>query len=155
MAHREASIYSDYTQQIRHLIVDAVDKINTQFLTSINEDDADVTIEKGHTSNLLNLLHKALDISKMLNNKINAVMHAIQIEDIAGQVIDEVFHRINLNLITIKSVQEKISGIADSPADQKLHILKSIQDEIAITLGREKRNHVSQKDLNEGSTELF
>lgn len=155
LAHREAAVYSDYTQQIRKLIIDAVGKINSEFLTQIDEEQAEIIIDKGHANNLLQLLHKALDVSKTLNNKINAVMHAIQIEDIAGQIIDEVFHRIHLNLLTINSIQDKVSNLATMPAEEQLDVLQYILAELNVALERKKRNHVSQTDLNEGTTELF
>lgn len=155
LALHEAVIYSDYTQQIRNLIIDAVGKINSEFLTSVDDEQVDVVVDKGHASNLLQLLHKALEVSKVLNNKINAVMHAIQIEDIAGQIMDEVFHRIHLNLLTINSIQDKVNSLASMPADEKLDVLQYILGELNVALDRKKRNHVNQTDLNEGTTELF
>ncbi|RUR04443.1 hypothetical protein [Legionella sp. km772] len=156
LANREAAIYSDYTQQIRNLIIDAVGKINSEFLTNLEDDEqTEITITKGHASNLLHLLHKALDVSKILNNKINAVMHAIQIEDIAGQIMDEVFHRIHLNLLTINSIQEKINNLSNMSAEEKLDVLQYILAELNVALERKKRDHVNQTDLNEGTTELF
>lgn len=155
LALHEAAIYSDYTQQIRTLIIDAVGKINSEFLTSVDDEQVDVVVEKGHASNLLQLLHKALEVSKVLNNKINAVMHAIQIEDIAGQIMDEVFHRIHLNLLIINSIQDKLNSLANMPSDEKLDVLQYVLGELNVALERKKRNHVSQTDLNEGTTELF
>lgn len=154
-SQREMVIYIDYSQQIRTLIIDAVEKINTEFLTTLDDTEPQPAVETGHTSNLLYLLHKALDISKMLNNKINAVMHAIQIEDIAGQVIDEVFSRIDISSTTINNIQEKIATIPKISADEQKDLLEAIHKDILKSLNREKRNHVSQTNLSEGSTELF
>ena len=155
LAHKETSIFAETAQQIKHLIVDAVDKINNEFLISLEETQADVSMEPGHTTNLVYLLHKALDITKELNNKINSVVHAMQIDDIAGQLLDEAINRVNLNYETIKKIQDEIKGASRLNHDQRFMILRSIQSELETALARKRRSHVEQKDLNEGSTELF
>lgn len=155
MARMESSIYADYSQQIRQLIADAVEKINNQFLTTLDTDTNNFKLEKEHASNLLILLNRALDISKLLNTKINGVMHAIQIEDIAGQILDEARHRIDLNLQAIERIEELLDSLSQANADEKTAILLAMKGEVNSVLNRKKRNHVNQIDLNEGSTELF
>jgi hypothetical protein len=155
LAHKEASIFTETSHQIKHLIVDAVEKINNEFLTSIEETKVDLSGEQGHTTNLVFLLHKALDITTELNNKINSVVHAMQIDDIAGQLIDEAINRVNLNYETIQKIQYEIKEASVMNHEQKFLALKTIQQEIETALARKKRDHVKQKDLNEGSTELF
>jgi gas vesicle protein len=155
LAHKEASIFADTAQQIKHLIVDAVEKINEQFLNAIETAEVDVPPEPGHTTNLVFLLHKALDITNELNNKINSVVRAMQIDDIAGQLIDEAINRVNLNYETIKKIQTKIKEASKMNHEDKLAALKSVQQEIETALARKQRRHVVQRDLNEGSSELF
>lgn len=154
---RDNTVYQEYLDQINLLIVDAVKKINDEFhsVSRTVEDHQSVLSSKPDATNLLQLLHQALDISQTLHNKINAIMCAIQIEDIAGQVIQEVVKRIVENKGLFESVISNVVEIDCVGESEQAAMLAKIQEELVFAINKKKRSHVNQTDLNVGSAELF
>lgn len=155
MSRKEAAIFSDYTKQVHHLISDAVKKINEEIIMDVGEESSDCTTKIVQSDSLLNLLKKAIDTSKLLNKKINAIIRTIQIEDIAGQVINGQLKRIEFNDKKLNSIQTNVQKILSLTENQKREVFSSIQHSINEILDNKKSNHVAQINLNEGTTELF
>jgi hypothetical protein len=152
VVNKETELVSDYIRQIRALINDAVEKINTNMLSSGHEGHkSGVVSEQLKSSNVFYMPDQVLGRSK----KIDGLLNVLQIDDITSQIVDELLAHMHASQELMGEILTKLEGYQKQSDNTKNALLLEWHHQLAQLLEKKRSVCVRQEDLNEGGVELF